>query len=99
MANKLSCSVIRLSVKFGGVSDHLFHAMYHYRKHNIHKALAILERAKFMLNQSDMINLEHLITRSRVETKSWLKKSLSDVELKNSGFSDHFSKFIISMSW
>lgn len=66
--------------------------MYHYRKHNIDKALAILERAKFMLNQSDVINLEHLITRSRVETKSWLKKSLSDVELKNSGFSDHFSK-------
>lgn len=78
-ANKLSCSAIMLSVRFGGVSDLLFNAMFHYRKRNIDKALAILEKAKVMLNQSDMINLGHLVTRSRVETKSWLKKSLSDL--------------------
>lgn len=78
-ANKLSCSAIMLSVRFGGVSDLLFNAMFHYRKRNIDKALAILEKAKVMLNQSDMIHLGHLVTRSRVETKSWLKKSLSDL--------------------
>lgn len=63
-ANKLSCSAIKLSVQFGSVSDLLFNAMYLYRKRNIHKALTILERAKIMLKQSDMVHLGHLITES-----------------------------------
>lgn len=50
-ATKLSGSAIMLSVRFGGVSDLLFNAMFHYRKRNIDKALA-----KVMLNQSDMIH-------------------------------------------
>lgn len=88
-ANKLSVSVIKLSVKFGSVSDLLFNAMYLYRKRNIHKALTILERAKIMLKQLDMVHLGHLITGSHAGTNTWLKKSLSYVELKNYGFSVH----------
>lgn len=42
-----------------------------------------------MLKQSDMVHLGHLITGSHAGTNTWLKKSLSDVELKNYGFSVH----------
>lgn len=79
----LSCSAIRLAVKFGDVSDMLFNAMYHYRKHNTCKTLAIVEKAKVLLKMSDMVYLGHLFKDSSVGTKSWLKMSESDVAMIN----------------
>lgn len=83
---RLSCSAIRLAVKFGDVSDLLFNAMYHFRKHNTHKTLAIVEKAKVMLKKSDTVYLGHLFQESFVGTKSWLKMSESDAPMMNYGF-------------
>lgn len=83
---RLSCSAIRLAVKFGDVSDMLFNAMYHFRKHNTCKTLAIVEKAKVLLKRSDMVYPGHLSEDSSVGTKSWLKMSESDVAIINYGF-------------
>lgn len=83
---RLSCSAIRLAVTFGDVSDMLFNAMYHFRKHNTCKALAIVEKAKVLLKRSDMVYLGHLFEDSSIGTKSWLKMSESDVAMINYGF-------------
>lgn len=80
-ADKLSRSAIGLSVKFGDVSEMLFSAMYHFRKHNIKKALAMLERAKVVINRPDMVHLGHLFSMDCVDTKPWLKWSLSDMAM------------------
>lgn len=80
-ADKLSRSATGLAVKIGGVSDLLLNAMYHYRKHNIYKALSIVEKAKIMLKKPDMVYLGHLFNESCVKTKPWLKGPFSDVKM------------------
>lgn len=51
VVDKIACQSLKLSVKFGNVSDVLFSAMYYYRTSRFKKALSTLDLAKFLLTK------------------------------------------------
>lgn len=52
--DKLSSCLLKLSIKFGSISDMLFNAMYYYREHNYVKATSVVQQVKIMLTQPDV---------------------------------------------
>lgn len=55
LAEKASCVALKLSIKFGGISDILFCAMFQYRKQRYQKALALVNTVEKVLKQLKMI--------------------------------------------
>lgn len=51
VVDKIACVSLKLSAKFGNVSDVLFSAMYYYRTSRFEKALSILDLAKYLLTK------------------------------------------------
>lgn len=51
VVDKIACQTLKLSAKFGNVSDVLFSAMYYYRKSRSKKALSILVLANILLTK------------------------------------------------
>lgn len=63
--DKLSRCLLKLSIKFGSISDMLFIAMYYYREQNYVKAASVVQQVKIMLTQPDVdiwscLNIESL---------------------------------------
>lgn len=54
--DKIACHALKLSAKFGNVSDMLFSAMYYYRTSRFQKALSILDLAKDLLTKPRLMN-------------------------------------------
>lgn len=52
--DKLSRCLLKLSIKFGSISDMLFIAMYYYREQNYVKATSVVQQVKIMLTQPDV---------------------------------------------
>ncbi|XP_062576304.1 uncharacterized protein LOC134238205 [Saccostrea cucullata] len=66
-ANKLSCHMLKLTAKFGCITDMLYIAMYYYKTHRYMKALYIIEIVKVKLAQP------YLMYESKVDTKMYIE--------------------------
>lgn len=71
LEEKTSCVALKLSIKFGGISDLLFCAMFHYRKQRYQNALALVNTVEKMSKQLKMIPYVRLIlgNRGRLTTR------------------------------
>lgn len=56
VVDKIACQALKLSAKFGNVSDMLFSAMYYYRTSRFKEALSDLDLAKALLTQSCLMD-------------------------------------------
>ncbi|XP_052684008.1 uncharacterized protein LOC128164275 [Crassostrea angulata] len=67
IADKLSCSMLKIAVRFGCISDMLFNAMYQYKTLRHMEALSIIEMTKMRLAQPYMMYRKMLGVRSYIQ--------------------------------
>ncbi|XP_052699194.1 uncharacterized protein LOC128176720 [Crassostrea angulata] len=89
VADKISCHLLKLTAKFGCVSDMLYLAMYYYKTLRYREALSVIERTKVKLAQPYLMYNER-VDRERyndaVGGQSWSKKRLAvagDIRFNN----------------
>nr|XP_022344447.1 uncharacterized protein LOC111137310 [Crassostrea virginica] len=77
IADKRSCYMLKLAVKFGYVSDLLYIAMYFYRTFRHREALSVIEMAKVKLAQPGLMYYRHVDPERYTEAvggRSWSYK-------------------------
>nr|XP_022308314.1 uncharacterized protein LOC111114317 [Crassostrea virginica] len=90
IANKYSCFMLRLTAKFGVVSDLLYSAMYFYKTRRYREALRVIEMTKVKLAHPGLMYNRHVDSKQYTETvsgKSWAYKMRNavayDIKLQN----------------
>ncbi|XP_052703468.1 uncharacterized protein LOC128179846 [Crassostrea angulata] len=83
IADKMSCHMLILAAKFGGVSDMLYIAMYYYKTFRYREALSVIEMTKVKLSQPYLMYREHVDRERYAEAvggQSWSTKMRQAVE-------------------
>ncbi|XP_052719433.1 uncharacterized protein LOC128191417 [Crassostrea angulata] len=77
IADKMSCHMLKLAVKFGCISDMLYIVMYYYTTYRYQEALSVIQKIKAKLAQPYLMYERHVDRERYTEAvggQSWSKK-------------------------